>query len=160
MTISIQRADAGFSHWQELLQLIQDAFAFMEERIDPPSSLHQLTPTSIAQKAQTEALFLAFNNSELVGCVFGEAQENALYVNKLAVAKQCQGRGIGRHLMLAVEQHALEIGKSSLELKARIELTENHRTFEAMGYTITGKHAHPGYDQPTFVAMRKAIGMR
>ncbi len=157
MAISIQPVDATFSDWPGLLRLIQQAFAYMGQRIDPPSSLHQLTAASIAAKAHEEVLFLAFAGKQLVGCVFGAHQAGGLYVNKLAVDPNRQGRGIGRSLMHAIEDHARQTAIPALELKARIELTENHRTFAAMGFSITGEHAHPGYNRPTFVTMRKGL---
>ena len=35
-----------------------------------------------------------------------------------------------------------------LELETRIELTENHAAFAALGYVKTGKTAPSGYDRP------------
>jgi hypothetical protein len=39
--------------WAALLALIRAEFAFMEGRIDPPSSMHGLTPETIALQART-----------------------------------------------------------------------------------------------------------
>jgi GNAT superfamily N-acetyltransferase len=157
MPVQIARAARDFSDWAGVLQLLRDAFAFMEERIDPPSSVHRLTPTSIAAKSREETLFLATDEDELLGCVFASQRSESLYVSKLGVRRDRQGEGIGRRLMEAVEHHAHEVGIRNLELDTRIELTENQETFAAMGYVRTAEHAHDGYDQPTFVTMRKEL---
>lgn len=157
MAVRIALADDDFSDWPELLHLVQDAFAYMEGRIDPPSSVHGLTPTSIATKSQEEALFLATDDEELVGCVFARPRADSLYVSKLAVRPERQGNDIGRRLMQAVEDHARSIGIRTVELDTRIELIENHRTFVALGYLKTAEQAHEGFDHPTFITMRKLL---
>ena len=157
MAIRVARATRKYSGWTELLQLVQDAFAYMEDRIDPPSSVHRLTPASLATKSREETLFLARDGDELVGCVFASRQRDSLYVSKLAVRKDRQGHGIGCRLMDAAEKHARGIGVRYLDLDTRIELSENHRTFEAMGFVKTAEHAHEGYDHPTFITMRKRL---
>lgn len=157
MAIRVARAPETFSDWTELLQLLQGAFAPMEDRIDPPSSVHGLTPTSIATKSDEEMLFLATDKDELIGCVFARRQSDSLYVSKLAVRKDRQRNGVGRHLVGAVEEHARDIGLPYLELDTRIELTENHETFASLGFVRIAERAHKGYDRPTFITMRKQL---
>jgi GNAT superfamily N-acetyltransferase len=157
MEVRIARAPETFSDWTGLLQVLQGAFAFMADRIDPPSSVHRLTPTSIATKSQEETLFLAMDDDEVVGCVFAASRSDSLYVSKLAVRKDRQRNGIGRRLMGAVEEHARAAGLSYLELATRIELTENHEAFASLGFIKSGEHAHDGYDHPTFITMRKQL---
>jgi GNAT superfamily N-acetyltransferase len=157
MAVQIARAAETFSEWSDLLRLLQDAFASMEGRIDPPSSVRGLTSTSIATKSREEALFLATDEDELLGCVFARPLNDAVYVSKLAVRPSRQAKGIGRRLMEAVEEHARHIGVRNLELDTRIELTENHATFAAMGFVKTAERAHEGYERPTFITMRKQL---
>jgi len=157
MDVRVARAPETFSDWTGLLQVLQGAFAFMTDRIDPPSSVHRLTPTSIVRKSQEETLFLALDDDEVVGCVFATPRGDSLYVSKLAVRKDRQRTGIGRHLMGAVEEHARGTGLSYLELETRIELTENHEAFSSLGFIKIGEHAHEGYEHPTFITMRKEL---
>ena len=42
--------------WPALLALIARAFAYMEGRIDPPSSLHRLTPQGLAASGEVWVL--------------------------------------------------------------------------------------------------------
>ena len=81
----------------------------------------------------------------------------AFYVGKLAVDPPAQGQGIGRALMARTEAEARALGLAALELQTRIELVENHRAFAAMGFVRIGETAHPGYDRPTSITMRKEL---
>jgi GNAT superfamily N-acetyltransferase len=155
--VRIARAGEDFSDWTGLLALLHEAFAYMEPRIDPPSSLHRLTPASIANKSQDETLLLAMDGDELVGCVFAVPKGDALYVGKLAVRSSRQGKGVGRRLMDAAEELARKSGLAYLELSTRIELAENHATFAAMGFVKTAETSHPGYERTTAITMRKRL---
>jgi len=80
-----------------------------------------------------------------------------LHVSKLAVSPALQGRGIGRRLMGTLEGFAQETGYTVLELETRIELTENHRTFESLGFKKVSEHAHEGYHRPTYIRMQRLL---
>lgn len=157
MPVFIHPATQDFHAWADLLALLHRAFAFQQGRIDPPSSLHRFDPVSLAAKARDETLFLAVDGAQVVGCLFAKPLGDALYVGKFAVEPELQGRGIGRQLMGAAEGLARRLGLPALELETRIELTENHQTFAAMGFVRTAEHAHAGYDRPTSITMRKTL---
>jgi len=157
MNVEIRPAPSAFSDWESLLAILHAAFAYQHDRIDPPSSLLKLDVASIAVKAQDEQLFIAQRADELVGCVFARHQPSSLYVGKLAVKPDLQGQGIGGRLMQAVETYATQQGFSSLELDTRIELTENHDTFAALGFVKTADNAHEGYNRTTYITMQKLV---
>lgn len=156
-TIHISHFDGHFDDWTGLLRLIHSAFSYMQDRIDPPSSLHALTCETIEQKAKESTLLLAWNESELVGCVFIDELEEALYIGKLAIAPDHQGSGIGKALVEASKELAKQKGKSVLELETRIELVENQAFFTSQGFRKTGETAHEGYKNPTSVTMQFAL---
>lgn len=151
------RGAGGFAEWDALLALLRRAFAFMDGRIDPPSSLHRLDAAGLAGKASRERLFLAFRGERLAGCVFCTPRPGCLYVGKLAVEPALQGHGIGRALLAAAEAEARGRDLPALELETRVELAENHAAFAAMGFARTGESAHAGFDRPTSVTMRKEL---
>lgn len=157
MTIEVLRIDAGFDRYEELLDVILAAFAYMDGRIDPPSSAHRLTPAALRQKAAQEIAFAAIDKGRIVGCVFLKPEESSLYIGKLAVHPAAQGRGIGRLLLARAEATARERGLSSLRLETRVELTENHRLFAAWGFGKTAENRHAGYDRTTSIEMRKPL---
>lgn len=155
--IEIVARPDGFDDWEGLLALLREAFAYMDGRIDPPSSLHSLDAAKLAVKAAEEELVLAFMDGALVGCLFAAPRGDALYLGKIAVRPDLRGRGIARRMFDLAEAGARARGFAALELQARIELVENHRTFTALGFQKTGEGSHPGYTRPTDVNFRKAL---
>jgi GNAT superfamily N-acetyltransferase len=157
MPLSIDRIPTDFGRLDDVLDLIMRAFAFMDGVIDPPSSAHMLTVDVLRDKALHETGFVALDGDRIVGCIFALERADDFYVGKLAVAPDCQGQGIGRRLMRAVERLALDRGKAALTLQTRIELTANHAAFARLGFHETERTAHVGYDRPTSITMRKPI---
>jgi GNAT superfamily N-acetyltransferase len=153
----VTQAPPEFCDWPGLLHLLLASYAYQADRIDPPSSVLALDANALASKADDERLFLATDDGELVGCAFARPRYGALYIGKVAVRPDRQGRNIGRRLMQAIEQHARERGYTVLELETRIELVENHRTFGALGFRKVAERAHAGYNRPTFITMQKAL---
>ncbi|WEZ81853.1 GNAT family N-acetyltransferase [Rhizobium sp. 32-5/1] len=151
------RLDEDFANWQGLLSLILDTFAFMNGRIDPPSSALHLTPSSLKDKARSEIAYVVIDGETLLGCIFCKPEPDCLYIGKLAVASSMQGRGIGRRLLNAATACAGELGLPRLRLQTRIELSENHAVFAAWGFVKTGESSHPGYDRMTFIEMCKRL---
>jgi GNAT superfamily N-acetyltransferase len=158
--IEVVAGPQGFDDWDGLLALLREAFASMEGRIDPPSSLHQFDTATLAAKAAKEELILAFDGGALAGCLFAAARGEVLYLGKIAVRPGLQGRGIARRMFALAEARARARGFKALELQARIELTENHRAFGALGFEKVGEGSHPGYTRATDVNFRKALTMQ
>ena len=156
-SIVVRRAPADFSEWEKVRALILDAFAYMEERINPPSSALRLTAQSMQADAAEGALLIAERAGDLLGCVFVRSKDDALYVYKFAVRPGLQGLGVGGMLMAAVRAEATRLGIKTLELQTRIELTQNHATFARMGFVKTGETAHTGFDRPTSITMRAPV---
>jgi GNAT superfamily N-acetyltransferase len=155
--IDIVAKPEGFDDWAGLLALLREAFASMDGRIDPPSSLHGFDAAKLAAKAAEEELVLAFQDGALAGCLFAAERGDALYLGKIAVRPGLQGRGIAKRMFALAEASARARGFKALELQARIELTENHRTFTALGFEKVGEGSHPGYTRPTDVNFRKLL---
>jgi predicted N-acetyltransferase YhbS len=155
--IAVHPIDEEFDRWELILAVIRAAFAYMDGVIEPPSSAHRLTVQTLRAKAASETGFLALAGDMIVGCVFIAEQPDHFYLGKMAVMPAFQGRGAGRRLMRAAEQHALRAGKPVIELQTRVELTDNHRAFRAFGFLETARTAHPGFDRPTSVTMRKRL---
>jgi GNAT superfamily N-acetyltransferase len=145
----------NFSDWPALLALLQAAFADMDGRIDPPSSLARLDVDALRAKAAYEHLIVATVGNTLVGCAFAAIRDDCVYVGKLAVAAAARRRGVARALIDAAARLARDHGRTALELQTRIELTENHATFAALGFAKVAETAHPGYARPTSITLRR-----
>ncbi len=138
--------------WPALLALIARAFAYMERRIDPPSSLHRLTPQGLAASGEVWVL-----GQPAVACMVLKPVPGALYLGKLAVEPVLQGRGLGRLMVARAEDRAREMGLAELELETRVELEENLRFYLGLGFAEVGRSAHPGFDRPTSVRYAKRV---
>ena len=138
--------------WPALLALISRAFASMEGRIDPPSSLHRLTPQGLALSGEVWVL-----GQPAVAYMVLKPVDGALYLGKLAVEPALQGRGLGRQMVARAEERAREMRFDRLELETRVELSENHRFYLSLGFTEVSRSAHPGFDRPTSVRYAKRV---
>lgn len=139
----------------DLLALIRESFAYMDDRIDPPSSMHRLTVEDLSRNA-AEGEIWAIGTPPLA-CVILTDKPDALYLGKMAVSKAARGQGLARALVDMAEARARERGLPVLELQTRVELVENHATFARLGFVETGRTAHAGYDRPTSITMRKVL---
>lgn len=156
--MQIRPAPPEFSSWPELLALVRQSFAYMDERIDPPSSLKGMSLEDFKAKAQAERLIVAEADGRLLGCAFAALREDCLYLGKVAVAPEARGQGVARAMFAVAEALAREQGRPFLELQTRVELTENHATFAALGFQVVARTAHPGFDRPTSLTLRKPVG--
>lgn len=95
--IEIQKVKSvTFTVQAELLNLLHHAFAYMEGRIDPPSSLHRLNGEALQRKIAEEDLFIAVDGGRLIGCVFAKINIDHIYLGKLAVHQDYRGKGLCR----------------------------------------------------------------
>ncbi|MCB1386201.1 MAG: GNAT family N-acetyltransferase [Nitratireductor sp.] len=153
----IRRLEPEDTDWQAVLELILSSFAYMTGIIDPPSSAHRLTVGALREKAGREQGYAIFHGAVPVACMFCDPRPGCLYVGKLAIARDWQGRGLGRKLMAHAEQVARSLGQDTLELQTRVELTGNHLFFQGLGYHKTGETAHAGYSRATSITLRKQL---
>lgn len=140
-----------------ILALLHRAFAQMEGRIDPPSSLHRLTPSGIAEQARMGEVWVIEDKA----CIFLTPQCDAtppdLYIGKLAVDPTARGQGLARHLIKLAEDRAAVLGLSRLVLQTRVELVDNHAIFQHLGFVKTAEIAHDGFDRPTSYRFEKSL---
>ena len=160
MPVGISLAGDDFDRWDDLHRLLMDCFAYMAPRINPPTSLLQMGPDVLAEKAKSETLILAMDDERIAGCIFVRLMADKAYVGKLAVDPAYRGQAIARRLMDAAEVLAIEYGLPVLELQTRIELHENHAAFAKLGFVKVAETAHPGFDRPTSITMRRLAATR
>lgn len=156
----VQVAPPDFADWPGLLALLQHSFAYMAPRIDPPSSLQGMSADDLARKARSETLLLAQAGPRLLGCAFAQLRGDCVYLGKLAVADSARRQGLAGRLVDAAAELARLHQRPWLVLQTRVELVENHRTFAALGFAVVAHTAHPGFDRPTSVTMRRSVAVR
>ena len=145
----------GDDDFREVLALIRAAFAYMDGRIDPPSSMQRLTVADLSRAAATGEVWVS--GDPILGCVVLTPGAEALHLGKLAVAGEARGTGLGRALVARAEASAVARGLPAVQLQCRVELTALHGFYRALGYTELGRTAHPGFDRPTSITFRKPV---
>jgi len=141
---------------QAIHRLLTSAFAYMEDRIDPPSSLKRMTPSTFAEEARANELWALLDPAP-VACMVLTPRPEHLYLGKLAVAPSHRGRGLARLMLDHAEARARDLGLPAVVLQTRVELIENHATFARLGFTETARTAHAGYDRPTSVTFTRTV---
>jgi ribosomal protein S18 acetylase RimI-like enzyme len=141
-----------------LAETIAAAFAQYRGKLVPESSAFAETPEAIARQFKAGAgAFIAERDGEIVGCVMTEELEGDLYFGRLAVLPAARGTGLARRLIAAVEAEARRRGLPGVRLGVRVALPANQQLFNSLGYREISREAHPGFDYPTSINMRKPL---
>ena len=141
-----------------LAATIAASFEQYRAKLVPESGAFRETAESIAGELKKGAgALIAERDGEVLGCVMTKPMEGDLYFGRLSVLPTARGLGIARRLIAAVEAEARRQGLAGVRLGVRVILTDNQRLFASMGYLETGREAHPGFDHPTSINMRKAL---
>ncbi len=137
---------------------IAAAFAQYRGKLVPESGAFRETAEGIAAElARGASAIVAERSGAMQGCVLMEEMEGDLYFGRLSVLPSARGQGLARRLIEAVEAEARRRGLGGVRLGVRIVLTENQRLFASLGYRETSREAHPGFDRPTSINMRKPL---
>lgn len=145
--------------WEALLGLIRAAFAYMDGRVDPPSSIHRTTADDLRRMAAEGEVWEIPDPAggiPLASMVLSP-RSDCLYVGKVAVRDDWRGRGLSRRLIDLAADRARARGLPALELQVRVELDDNHRIYRALGFAEVGRTAHPGFERPTSITYRRAV---
>lgn len=134
---------------------MQGAFAYMDGRVDPPSSIHRMTADTLNRHA-AEGEVWAIGEPPLAAFILTPGP-SSLSICKLAVATSARGRGLARRLTDVAEERARALRLPWLELQTRIELIDNHATFAALGFSMIAETAHPGFSRPTSLTFRRPV---
>ena len=141
-----------------LAATIAAAFEQYRGKLVPESGAFRETEEAIAAELGKGAgAIIAERDGEVVGCVMIQEMEGDLYFGRLSVLPAARGTGLARSLIAAVEAEARRRGLAGVRLGVRVVLTENQRLFGGLGYVEYSREAHPGFDYPTSINMRKAL---
>ncbi|MEI7872129.1 MAG: GNAT family N-acetyltransferase [Alphaproteobacteria bacterium] len=137
---------------------IAAAFTQYRGKLVPESSAFRETAAAIVdQLANGSGAIVAERNGTMIGCVMTELLEGDLYFGRLAVLPEARGLGLAGRLIAAVEDEARRRGLPGVRLGVRIALPDNQRLFQSLGYREISREAHPGFDHPTSINMRKTL---
>ena len=143
---------------EAVARLIRHAFGAIETPLDPlPSALRE-TPESIRAPLQ-QGGGAVWEQGALAGCILWREQDGGLYLYlcRLAVLPAFRRHGIARRLIARAETEARARQLPRLHLGVRLRLHGNRRLFAAAGFVEGARHAHAGYDAPTFADAEKRL---
>ncbi len=142
----------------DIVAVIHRAFAqYGDGKLVPPSGAIGETVATVAARLGDERCVVAFDGTRPVGCVFYKILDEEVYFSRLAVLPDCRGRGLARRLIAEVEAAARAAQIAAVTLGVRIALPDNIAFFVALGYREIGRHAHPGFSEPTSLTMEKRL---
>jgi predicted N-acetyltransferase YhbS len=141
-----------------IARVIAAAFEPYRCRLTPTPSALSETAESVRARFKAGQGFVAEAGEQIVGCILTSLDSaNDLYVGRLAVLPERQGRGLARRLMERAEAFAREQGCTSMSLGVRIALKDNIAFFERFGFRFVSEERHPGFSEPTYISMRKEL---
>lgn len=139
----------------EVLALIRAEFAYMDGRVDPPSSMQRLGLETVQRQCREGEVWSL--GDPIVACMFLTPMPGRLYLGKLAVSGSARGNGLAARLVGIARERAAALGFDTVELQTRIELVENHAAFARMGFVKTAETSHEGYDRVTSITMQLPV---
>jgi predicted N-acetyltransferase YhbS len=154
--VSIRAAESADAF--AIAAVIRAAFEPYRDRLVPTPSALSETAESIGVRLGAGQGFMAEAERRIVGCVLMQLNSpDDLYVGRLAVIPELQGRGLARRLMERAEAFARADGCTQMSLGVRIALTGNIAFFERCGFRFVSAERHPGFIEPTYILMRKEL---
>jgi ribosomal protein S18 acetylase RimI-like enzyme len=149
---------ATFDDAPALAATIAAAFEQYRGKLQPESGAFRETAKGIGSELRKGAgAIVAERDGQVVGCVMTKVLLGDLYFGRLAILPSARGLGLAKRLVAAVEADARARGLAGVRLGVRVVLTENQKLFASLGYVETGREAHPGFDHPTSINMRKTL---
>jgi ribosomal protein S18 acetylase RimI-like enzyme len=140
-----------------IVALILECFSEYRGKIVPESSALTDTAAKIEAFFPDEHVAVAEQGGRLIGCITARRKPGHVYLGRLAVLKPHRRAGVAAALIGSVEDFARRHGFTEIRLEVRIALTSNQRLFQSLGFREIAKHAHSGFDQPTYLEMAKPL---
>jgi GNAT superfamily N-acetyltransferase len=136
--------------------LTQLAFAD-NATLDPPSGAVRETEITVRDDLEHGGGAIAWIGDRAIGCLRFEREPEHLLVRRVAVDPAWQRQGIGKALMAWAHYFARNHGYRQVRVGVRLQLPENVRFYEQLGYRVVAKHRHPGYRDVTWIEMAREV---
>lgn len=138
-------------------RIVKMAFAEYDGHLHPPSGALGETTGKIAKKMEGGCAVLAVLDDEPVGCVIYQPNDDHVYLGRLAVLPEHRHNGLGAMLVAYVERQAIVLNTPTVRLGVRVALPHLYQWYEQQGYTLFEECFHPGFDEPTYLMLEKAV---
>ena len=118
---------------QCLARYFEEIAGRFEGGFDPGQSS---APTLDAFAPPGGTFLIVWLDGALVGCGgFKREASGAAYIKRMWVAPEARGHGLGRRLLLELEEKARALGYATVRLETEKTLTEAQQLYRSSGYT-------------------------
>ncbi len=160
--ILVALAGGVFDQHDQVLRVLQSAFAYQGGQVNPPSSVTRMTEEDVENDAKNGDLIVAETlEGEIVGCLFTKEDEDDkgpfFYLFHVAVLESHQGKGVGNRLLDLAETLAQSKSLDRVQIMSRVELKPVHAYFMNQGFKLIGTFNHDGFDRPTSLRFEKRL---
>ena len=125
---------AGADDAVAIAALLNEAFAMERDFVDRDRT----SDAEIAALMRTGTFLVADGADALVACAYVELHGTRAYMGMLAVDPSMQGRGLGRRMIAAVENRAIDACCSSIDIKIVDRRVELPPLYRALGFRDNG----------------------
>jgi ribosomal protein S18 acetylase RimI-like enzyme len=144
-----------------IFEITRAAFEQFRGRLDPPSGALDETLETLRESAfqPDHGATLAFVDDTPAGAMRWSVAplRQHLYIGRVAVLPAYRRQGVASALMHWADAHARALGLPAVQFGVRLQAPENILFYQRLGYEIASQEHHHGYNQPTFVWMRKQV---
>jgi ribosomal protein S18 acetylase RimI-like enzyme len=133
--------------------IMREAFAEYAGRLPVESGALRESVADVATAMRAGGAVLCFLDDGAALCLLDDVavgsarflvEDDALYVNRVAVLPAYRRRGIASALMSFLEDVARSRGKNAIRIGVRESLPSNIALYEALGYGTVSIDRHPG----------------
>jgi len=125
---------AGAEDVPGIVALLNVAFAMEREFVDRDRT----SADEIEALMRTGTFLVADGADALVACAYVELHGTRAYMGMLAVDPSMQGRGLGRRMIAAVENRAIDAGCTGIDIKIVDRRVELPPLYRALGFRDNG----------------------
>lgn len=108
--------------------------AFIGSSVGYDPSNHTVDPVLLARLAKAGTLWVAVEGEDPVGFAACYPLDGFFYLHEISVAREAQGKGIGRRLMNVLEDYGLEKGYPYIGLLTFRDIRWNGPFYKSLGY--------------------------
>lgn len=122
---------------------ISAATAFADAKVGYVSD-RTVDPALLSKLARAGTLWVATEDDKPVGFAACYPLDGFLYLHEISVARECQGRGVGRRLMNVIEDHAFDKGYPYIGLTTFRDVRWNGPFYKSLGYNEIAPDLYSG----------------
>lgn len=130
-----------------------------EQAYRPYTELYDAPPIPVTEdyvpRIAGGEVWLLESAGKVAGLIVLEDEADHLMIFSIAVAPECQGRGLGRELLRFADAQAIKAGYDEVRLYTNARMERNIALYEAFGYRETGRWPNPVRPGWTLVDMAK-----